>query len=182
MSATTPSYTKLGGVFHIVHSRGGEVLSDTYAKNAVVQEGLQNIWGNFIGETVRGSLSQWYVGLLTGKPSVPTPELQDDDTWSGVTINNNERWTIAATRLGWGGLLDPISFNAASGGTIVAPAVILQTVLCTFGQVLDGIFITNVGTTSISSGILFCTAAVSISNVNSGDILTVGYTLVTSTT
>ena len=174
-----PTYTKIGGIFHLVHERGGKVIAEYSVPNGVTSQGLGALWRSGVGIPINGSNSQWYLGLL--RRTGINPALVWGNTW-GTVAGGGARWTPMSTELGWGGLLDPITFDAASGGTI-STSVVLQTVLAsTVGPapVVEGLFITNVGTTSITSGILWCTAPTTKTTVTSGDLLTISYTLSTS--
>jgi len=180
-----PTYLKIGGVFHVSHVRDGKVIAEYDSPNGITNNGFQAMLTALRGDPITGGNSQWYLGIL--KRVGLNPALQDADTW--ITNVGNPpgfgRWTTMHTILGWGGVLDPISFDLASGGTMLA-SVAMQTVLFTTTEPLqrpEGFFIGNRPTTANTQGILWCTSAVTQStatDLSSGDVLTVSYTISTS--
>jgi len=179
MSQPEQTYSRLGGVFHVVHERGGSKLADFYAPNGVTSEGLVAMWNVATGSPIKGSPAQWYLGVL--QKLTVNPALQWAVSWATIQSGAG-RWSPVSTQLGWGGLLDPITFDAPINGTTLA-SVVMQTITSsTAGSppFIEGLFITNAPNTSVSSAVLWCTAPVTLTSLSSGDVLTISYTLTTS--
>lgn len=190
-------YTNIGGVFSVVVSREGTIISTCQAHNKVMGEGLRGLWSTVTTTPLVGGYS-WFCGLLDATLILAGgtgDHFVTGQTWSDYWDETSRLHPYAAglydpvrgsstgvTTVTTNKALYPMAWGAVSAGGIAGtctfPAV---TVTPNYGA-LRGFLIANASNSSLGvDHTLFCTAATSSAIVIlGGEVISITYDLKTS--
>lgn len=175
----------VGGAFRVTVQRQGEIVARREFRNRVSAEGIRAFWATAIGSSVSGG-STWYTAMLRWSNALFIGNegrlfLASND-WADFKEGGAYDVAVISSVAGYGGNLEELPFSTASGGGIQGSVTLPAVSTLPSSQALEmcGFLITNAAQTTTTDAVLWCTAGTSTVTITNGDIVTVDYTLVTS--